>query len=70
MGFHEHGLETYGRSICVQTMNKRQNNVNRSIVLENAQMNQNQQENVVQNARYRLQRSRLNNPQVVPTQTN
>lgn len=50
MGFHEHGLETYGRSISVQTMNKQQNNVNRSIVLENAQMNQNQQKNVVQNA--------------------
>lgn len=33
MGFHEHGLETYDRSISVQTMNKQQNNVNGSIVL-------------------------------------
>jgi hypothetical protein len=50
MGSHEHGLETYRRSISVQTMNKQQNNVNGSIVLENAQMNQDQQGNVVQNA--------------------
>jgi hypothetical protein len=40
MGFPKHGLETYGRSISVQTMNKQQNNVNGSIVLENTQMNQ------------------------------
>jgi hypothetical protein len=31
-------------------MNKQQNNVDRSIILENAQMNQDQQGNVVQNA--------------------
>jgi hypothetical protein len=37
MGSHEHGLETYDRSISVQTMNKQKNNVNESIVLENAQ---------------------------------
>jgi hypothetical protein len=70
MGSHEHGLETYGTSISVQTMYKQQNNVNRSFILKNAQMNQDQQGNVVQNAQYRLQGSHLNNPQVVPMQTN